>query len=171
MSMKLRCSIAIDGPRGIVLESGGNEFPGRLWGMDIADPRLRVSLKFLERDANAFPVGFTHPVIAAHERSERHRLRRGKRGVPPGAMLGAGHLLAEFTFIGSRNLMPDKLLFGVRMLAFTQSCKVFRTNAPLQPPLLGESALPLTVTLLIAAPVVLFLRGKLPHMISTSLAS
>jgi len=43
--------------------------------------------------------------------------------------------------------MPDKLLFGVRMLAFTQSCKVFRTNAPLQPPLLGESALPLTVTL------------------------
>src|SRR5208337_1900545 len=59
---------------------------------------------------------------------------------------------------------------GVRMLAFTQACKVFGTNATLQPPLLGEPALPLTVTLLIAAPVVLFLRGKLPHMVSTSLS-
>jgi hypothetical protein len=27
-------------------------------------------------------------------------------------MLGAGHLSAKFAFIGSRNLMPDKLLFG-----------------------------------------------------------
>jgi hypothetical protein len=49
--------------------------------------------------------------------------------------------------------MPDELLFGVRMLAFTQSRKVFGTNATLQPPLLGEPALPLTVTLLIAAPI------------------
>ena len=66
--------------------------------------------------------------------------------------------------------MPDELLFGVRMLAFTQSRKVFGTNPALQPPLLGESALPLTVTLLIAAPVVLFLRGKLPRMIGLRLA-
>jgi hypothetical protein len=85
-------------------------------------------------------------------------------------MLGAGHFSAEFAFIGSRNLMPYELLFGVRMLAFTQSCKVFGTNATLQPPLLGESALPLTVTLLIAAPVVLFLRGKLAHMVGMRLA-
>ena len=66
--------------------------------------------------------------------------------------------------------MPYELLFGVRMLAFTQSRKVFGTNATLQPPLLGESTLPLTVTLLIAAPVVLFLRGKLPHMVGLRLA-
>jgi hypothetical protein len=85
-------------------------------------------------------------------------------------MLGAGHLSAKFPYIGSRNLMPYELLFRVRMLAFTQSYKVFGTNAPLQPPLLGESALPLTVTLLIAAPVVLFLRGKLPHMVGLRLA-
>ena len=120
--------------------------------------------------SNALPMGFPHPIIAAHERGERYRLRRRECGVPPGAMLGAGHLSAEFAFIGSRNLMPHELLFGVRMLAFTQSCKVFGTNATLQPPLLGESALPLTVTLLIAAPVVLFLRGKLPHMVGLRLA-
>jgi hypothetical protein len=43
VSMKLGRGIAIDGPRGVVLESGGDEFSGRLRGMDIADPRLRVS--------------------------------------------------------------------------------------------------------------------------------
>ena len=144
MSMKLRSSIAIDGPRGVVLESGGDEFSGRLRGMDIADPRLRVSLKLLKCRAYTLPMGFPHPIIAAHESGKRYRLRRRECGVPPGAMLGAGDLSAKFAFIGSRNLMPDELLFGVRMLAFTQSCKVFGTNATLQPPLLGESALPLT---------------------------
>jgi hypothetical protein len=112
MGMKLGRSIAIDGPRGIVLEGGGDEFAGRLWGMDIADPRLRVSLKFLKRRAYTLPMGLPHPIIAAHKRGERYRLRRRECGVPPGAMLGAGHLSAKFAFIGSRNLMPDKLLFG-----------------------------------------------------------
>ncbi len=138
--------------------------------MDIADPCLCVSFKLLECDANTFPVGFPHPIIAAYESGQRYRLRRREGGVPPGAMLGAGYLSAKFAFIGSRNLMPYELLFGVRMLAFTQSCKVFGTNATMQPPLLGESALPLAATLLIAAPVVLFLRSKLPHMVGLRLA-
>jgi len=47
VSMKLGRSIAIDGPRGVVLEGGGDKFSGRLRGMDIADPRLRVSFKLL----------------------------------------------------------------------------------------------------------------------------
>src|SRR6202167_1699390 len=170
MSMKLGRSIAIDGPRGIMLESGGDEFSGRLPGMDIADPRLRVSFKFLKCGAYTLPMGFPHPIIAAHKSGKRYRLRRRECGVPPGAMLGAGYLSAKFAFIGSRNLMPHELLLGVRMLPFAQSRKVFGTNATLQPPLLGESALPLTVTLLIAAPVVLLLRGKLPRMVSTRLA-
>ena len=170
MGMKLRRRIAIDGPRGIMLESGGDEFSGRLRGMDIADPRLGVSFQLLKRRAHTLPMGFPHAIIAAHKRGKRYRLRRRERGVPPGAMLGTGDLSAEFAFVGSRNLMPDKLLFGVRMLAFTQTRKVFGTNATLQPPLLGEPALPLTVTLLIAAPVVLFLRGKLPHMVGLRLA-
>src|SRR5271154_747975 len=170
MGMKLGRSIAIYGPRGVVLESGGDKLSGRLWGMDIADPRLGVSFKFLKRCADTLPVGFPHPIIAAHESRKRYRLRRGKRSIPPGAMLGAGHLAAKFAFIGSRNLMPYELLFGVRMLAFTQSCKVFETTASLQPPLLCESALPLRMALLIAAPIVLFLRGKLPHMVGLRLA-
>src|SRR5271169_1960020 len=131
MGMKLRRSIAIDGPRGVLLESGGDEFAGRLRGMDIADPRLRVSFKFMKRCAYTLPMGFPHSLIAAHESGKRYRLRRREGGVPPGAMLGAGHLSAKFAFIGSRNLMPHELLFGVRVLAFTQSRKVFGTNATL----------------------------------------
>src|ERR1700686_4022010 len=84
MGMKLRRRVAIDRPGGIVIEGGGDEFPRRLRGMHIADPRLRVPLKFLKRYANALPMGLSHPVIAAHKRGERYRLRRGKRGVPPG---------------------------------------------------------------------------------------
>jgi hypothetical protein len=84
-------------------------------------------------------------------------------------MLGAGHLSAEFAFVGSRNLMPDKLLFAVRMLAFTQPREVLRLNRACELPLLGEFALPLAVALLIAAPVVLFLRSKLARMLITRL--
>src|SRR5580700_10317875 len=40
MGMKLRRRVAIDGPRGIVLEGGGDELSRRLRGMHIADPRL-----------------------------------------------------------------------------------------------------------------------------------
>ena len=170
MSMELGRSIAIDGPRSIVLESGGEKFSGRLRGMNIADPRLRVSFKLLKRRAYTLPMGFPHPIVAAHKRGARYRLRRREGGVPPGAMLSAGHFLAKFAFIRSRNLMPHELLFGVRMLALTQPCKVFGTNATLQPPLLCESALPLRMALLIAAPVVLFLRGKLPRMVGLRLA-
>jgi hypothetical protein len=66
--------------------------------------------------------------------------------------------------------MPDKLLFGVRMLALTQPREVLCVNFARELPLLGESALPLTVTLLIAAPVILFLRNKLPRMVGLHLA-
>jgi len=92
--------------------------------MDIADPRLRVSFKLLKCRSYTLPMGFPHPIIPAHKSGKRYRLRRGKCSVPPGAMLGAGHLFAKFAFIGPRNLMPYELLFGVRMLAFTQSRKI-----------------------------------------------
>ena len=70
----------------------------------------------------------SHSFIAAHKRSKGYRFRRGKCRVPSGAVLGAGHLSAEFSFVGSRNLMPDKLLFGVRMLAFAQPREVLGLN-------------------------------------------
>jgi len=66
--------------------------------------------------------------------------------------------------------MPDKLFFGVRMLALTQPREVLCLNFARELPLLGEPALPFRMALLIAAPVVLFLRGKLTRMINTSLA-
>src|SRR5260370_39942995 len=78
MGMELGRSIAIDGPRGVVLESGGDKFSGRLRGTDIADPRLRVSLKLLQRGADTLPVCFPHSIIAAHKSGKRYRLRRGK---------------------------------------------------------------------------------------------
>src|ERR1700678_2009806 len=76
MSMKLGRRITIDGPRGVVLESGGDKFSGGLRGMDIADPRLRVSFNLLKCRAYTLPMGFPHPIIAAHESGERYRLRR-----------------------------------------------------------------------------------------------
>jgi len=78
--------------------------------------------------------------------------------------LGAGHLSAEFSFIGSRNLMLDKLLFGVRMLAFAQPREMFGADCTMQAPLLGEPALPFAVALLVAAPIVLFPARQTPRM-------
>jgi hypothetical protein len=57
------------------------------------------------------------------------------------------------------------------MLAFAQPGEVLGTNCTFQSLLLGKPALPFAMTLLIAAPVVLFLRGKLPSMVCTRLAS
>ena len=65
--------------------------------------------------------------------------------------------------------MPDKLLFGVRMLAFAQPREMFGADCTMQAPLLGEPALPFAVALLVAAPIVLLMRGKLPRMVSTRL--
>jgi hypothetical protein len=84
-------------------------------------------------------------------------------------VLGADHFLAKFAFVGSRNLMPDKLLFSVRMLALTQPGEVLSFNYAAELPLLGEFALPLAVALLISAPVVLFLRNKLARVVGTGL--
>ena len=77
MSMKLGRRIAIYGPCGVVLESGGNKFSGRLRGMDIADSRLRVPLKFLKGCADTLTMCSSDSIINAHKRGERHRLRSG----------------------------------------------------------------------------------------------
>ncbi len=57
--------------------------------------------------------------------------------------------------------MPHKLFFGERVLAFAQSREMVIADSTLQAPLLGKPALPLTETLLVAAPVVLPLRRAL----------
>src|SRR5271166_5068872 len=169
MSMKLRGSVAIDGPCGIVLEDGGDKFPGRLRRMDIADPRLRVSLKFPKRHADTFSMRLPRPIIAAYKRGERYRLRRGKCRVPSGSVLHTRDFFAELAFVGFGRLMTHELRLSLRVLAFAQPRKMFGADCAVQAPLLGEPALPLAVALLVAAPIVLRLRGKLPRMVSTRL--
>src|SRR5882762_8825026 len=56
--------VAIDGRRGVVLESGGDKFSGRLRGMDIADPRLRVSFKLLKVVQMVLPAKFPEKLKA-----------------------------------------------------------------------------------------------------------
>src|SRR5579872_2954932 len=85
-------------------------------------------------------------------------------------MLSAGNLLAEFSFVGSRDLVANKVLGSVRMLPLTQPCEMFRFHGSCKLPLLCELTLPLTVALLVTAPVVLFLGGKLTLVIGTRLA-
>ena len=56
------------------------------------------------------------------------------------------------------------------MLPFTQPPEMFRFHGPGKLPLLGKLTLPFAVPVLVAAPVVLFLRGKLTLVIRSRLA-
>lgn len=94
-----------------------------------------------------------------------------KRWRPTGAMFDAGHFLAEFAFVGSRNLMPDKLLCGLRMLAFGQAREVLRPHCAGELPIFGQPALPFAVAQLVTAPIVLLLGCKLALVIGSRLAS
>ena len=55
------------------------------------------------------------------------------------------------------------------MLALTQPREMFRIHGPGKVPLLRKLTLPFAVALLVAVPVVLFLRGKLTLVISSRL--
>jgi hypothetical protein len=57
------------------------------------------------------------------------------------------------------------------MLALGQARELLRPDRSLKPPLLGELALPLTVALLLPAPVVRFLRRELAGVIRPGLAT
>jgi hypothetical protein len=67
--------------------------------------------------------------------------------------------------------MPDELRLGCRMLAFRQPGEVLCSNRPFQTPLLGEFPLPFTMTLLVPAPVIRLLGGKLAGMVRPGLAA
>ena len=70
MGVELRRGVALDRPRGVVLEGRGDEFARRLRRMDVADPRLRVPLQLPKSHAHALPVRLSYPVIAAHKGGE-----------------------------------------------------------------------------------------------------
>jgi len=128
-------------------------------------------MQLTERNAHTLPMRLSYALIAAHKGRERNRLWRGERSIPTGAVFYAGHFLAEFSFIGFRNLMANKLRFRVRMLPFGQPRKVLIANRTFQAPLLRQLALPFTMPLLVAAPIVLPLRRKFPLIVRPYLRS
>ena len=111
-----------------------------------------------------------HTVIAAHKGGEGDGLRRGECSIPSGAMLHAGDFLAVFVFVGTCGLVLDELHADLRMLAFAQAGEVLGADFAMQTPLLRKPALPLTMSLLVAAPVVLLFRGELARVIRPRLA-
>ena len=85
-------------------------------------------------------------------------------------MLDGRHFPAVLAFVGFGGLMPDKLGFGLRVPAFAQPCEVFGPNFTMQSPLPGERALPLAMSLLVTAPIVLLFRGELQFVVALRLA-
>ena len=61
--------------------------------------------------------------------------------------------------------MANKLRFRVRVLAFRQTRKVLIAHSTGQSPLFRKLTLPLAMPLLVAAPIALALRSKLPLMV------
>src|SRR5580698_7749462 len=167
--MKLRSSITINGPGCIVLKGSSNKLSSRLRRMDIANACLRVALQFVQRHTNTLTMRFAHTLITTYERSERNRLRRGECCIPSCTMLRARDPLAVFIFVGSGWLMLDKLFGTLWMLPFTQSCKVLVSDYALQTPFMCKFSLPLAMSLLVAAPVVLLFRNELTRMICAGL--
>jgi len=75
MSVELRRGVAINGPRGVVLEGCGGELTGQLRRVHIAEAGLRVPLQLAQSDSHTLPVRFADPFIASHQGRERNRLR------------------------------------------------------------------------------------------------
>src|ERR1035437_1778979 len=85
-------------------------------------------------------------------------------------MLDAGYFPAKLAVVGLGRLMPDELRLGVRVLAFAQAGEVLRADGSRKAPLSGKPALPLAMALLVAAPVALLTRSKLPRVVRPRLA-
>src|ERR1035437_8897105 len=85
-------------------------------------------------------------------------------------MFDAGYFPAKLAVVGLGRLMPDELRLGLRVLAFAQAGEVLRAHGSRKAPLSGKSALPLAMPLLVAAPVILLARSKLPRVVCPRLA-
>jgi hypothetical protein len=85
---------------------------GRLGGATTPDAGLRVSLQFVQRDINRFAVHLPHPVIAADERGQQHRLGGAEGGVPTRAMFYRSDGLTVFGLVAAalarEDIRPDK---------------------------------------------------------------
>ena len=126
MSVQLRRRIAIDGPGCIVLEGRRDELARRLRRVDIAYTGLSVAFQFSQRRTHTLPVGQSHLVVAAYQRSQRYRFGRGERRIPPSAMFGTRDLLAELALVSSRNLVPDTGPISPRKTCGFDTRRIFR---------------------------------------------
>src|SRR5580693_3768302 len=136
MSVELRSGVAVYRAGGVMLELRGDKLPGRFGGMVAANAGLRVLFQLVQSDVDGLAVRLPHPVVAADKRGQRDGLRRGKGSVPSGAMLNRcnGSSVRHLILMGVAVL--DKLFGGVRMLAFTQTRKLFCADGS------GEAELP-----------------------------
>ena len=159
MGVELRRGVAVDWPYCVVLEGCGHELACGLRFVDVPDPRLRELLELAQSNTDAFPMRQAHPLIAAHKRSERNRLRRRDGPVPAGAVLDARHFPADLVFVRLLRLMANQLLARPGMLAFRQPREFFIANRAFEIPLLRQLALP------VLALVVLLLGCELPRVI------
>ncbi len=86
VSVKLRCSIAVYGTRGVMFEGSGDELTGGLRRMDVTNASLCVPFQLLQCHANTLAMRFAHAIIATHKGRKRNRLGCGERRIPPRSM-------------------------------------------------------------------------------------
>ena len=158
--MKLRRGVAIDGARCVVLEFCGDELAGGFGGMVAADPRLRVPFQLAESGRDRHAVSLAHPAVAANKRGERNRLGRGEGRVPTGAMFDGFDGLPIGVLVLEGLPMLDKLLAGLRVLAFREPMKFLGADGSGEAKFLGKLALPFALHGLSLAPIALVRRSE-----------
>ncbi len=144
-----------------MLELRSDELPGCFGGMIAADAGLRVPLQFVQSDVDGLAVRLAHAVISADKRSQRNGFRSGKSRIPSGTMLDRCDSLSVRALILMPCAMPDKLLAGVRMLAFGQPRKLLCAHSSGEAELPGQPAMPLPLDRVALLPIVLLGRREL----------
>ncbi len=65
MGVELRRGVTVHWPGSVVLKGGGGELPRHFRCLDVADPRLGVTLELAQSDSDALAVRLPHPLITA----------------------------------------------------------------------------------------------------------
>jgi hypothetical protein len=140
--MKLRRSVAVHWPGGIVFKFGGHKFARSLGRMAAADPRLCVAFQFVQGNANTLAMSLPDTLISTYKRGKRNRFRCGESRIPSGAVFGGCDLLPILLIRGLYPMLHE-LVAGLWMLALRQTLKLFGFNKASKSPLVGKPALPL----------------------------
>ena len=154
-----------------MLERSGNELTLRFWRMNVTNAGLCIPLQLLQCHANTFAMRFAHTIIATHKGRKRNRLGCGERRIPSCTMFRAGDLLTIAIVVGPGGLVLDELRIVRWVPSFAQTSKLFSPYVAMHSPLLCKAPLPLAMSFLIAAPVVLSFRGELARVIRSCLSS